>query len=78
MYVIVWFYTPYGYYFIHDPFNYDTHNDIVQPKEHVALTHWKCLLSFCNQFSIVLPTLSTLKAIKSSLKKRETIPMVIL
>ena len=47
-------------YFIHDPFNYDAQYDIIQPKHHVALTHWEFLLSFCDQFSIVPSTLSTL------------------
>ena len=27
-------------YFIHGPFNYDDHDDIIQPNHHVALTHW--------------------------------------
>ena len=45
--------------FLRSPFNYDAHDDIVQPKQHVVLTHWEFLLSFCNQFSIVPPTLST-------------------
>ena len=52
-------------YFIHGHFNYDAHDDIVQPNQHVALIHWECLLSFCNQFSIVPPTLSTLIVSKS-------------
>ena len=27
--------------FIHGVFNYDAHDDIIQPKHYVALTHWK-------------------------------------
>ena len=57
--------------FIHSPFNYDTRDEIIQRDQHVALTHWKCLLSFSNQFSIVSPTLSTLTVSKSFLKKRK-------
>ena len=57
-------------YFIHGPFNYDDHDDIIQPNHHVALTHWEFLFSFCNRFSIVPSTLSTLTVRKSSLKKR--------
>ena len=41
------------------PGKYTNHDDIVQPKQDVSLTHWEFLLSFCNQFSIVPSTLST-------------------
>ena len=58
-------------YLIHEPFNYDAHTDIIQPKQHVALTHWEFLLSFCCQFSIVPPTLSTLIVCESSTVKRK-------
>ena len=58
-------------YFIHGPFNYDAHTDVIQSKQHVALTHWEFLLSFCCQFSIVPPTLSTLTVCKSSTAKRK-------
>ena len=47
--------------FIHGPFNYDAHTDIIKTKQHGVLTHWEFLISFCNQFSIVPPILSTLK-----------------
>ena len=57
--------------FIHGPFNYDTHDDIIKPNKYVTLTHRKFLLSFCNQFSIVISTLSTLIVRKYSLKKRK-------
>ena len=33
-------------YFIHGPFNYDAHDDTIQPNQHVALNHWKVLLYF--------------------------------
>ena len=58
-------------YFIHGPFNYDAYGDIIQPNQNVALTHWEFLFYFCNQFSIVPPTLSTLIVNKSSRKKRK-------
>ena len=45
-------------YFIHDPFNYDTHDDIIKPNPHVVLTHWEFFLYFCTRVSIVPPTLS--------------------
>ena len=35
-------------YFIHGPFNYDAHDDIVQSNQNVALTRWEFLFSFCN------------------------------
>ena len=35
-------------YFIHGPFKYDDHDDIIQAKKYVALTHWEFLLPFCN------------------------------
>ena len=47
-------------YFIHGPFNFDAHDNIIQPDQHVALTHWEFLFSFCTQFSIVPSILSTL------------------
>ena len=58
-------------YFIHGPFNYDAHTDVIQPKQHVALTHWEFLLSFCSQFSIVPPTLSILTVCKLSTAKQK-------
>ena len=58
-------------YFIRGPFNYDVHDDIIQPNQNVALTHWEFLFYFCNHFSIVSRTLSTLTVSNSSLKKRK-------
>ena len=58
-------------YFIHGLFNYDAHDDIIKSNQNVSLTHWEFLFYFCNQFSIVPPTLSTLMVNKSSLKKRK-------
>ena len=58
-------------YFIYGPFFYDAHDDIIQPKQHIILTHWEFPLSFFNQFSIVPSILSTLIVRKSSLKKRK-------
>ena len=57
-------------YFIHGPFNFEAHDDIMQPNQHVALTHWKLLFSFCTQFSIVPSILSILIVGKYSLRKR--------
>ena len=57
-------------YFMHGPFNYDVHEDIIKPKQHMALNNWELLHSFCNQFSIVPPTLSTLPVSKPSLNNR--------
>ena len=58
-------------YFAHGSFNYDIRDDIIQPKKHVVLTHWKFLFYFCNQFSIVPPILFTLTVNLISLKKRK-------
>ena len=58
-------------YFIHGPFNYDAHTDIIQSKQHVTLIHWEFLLSFCSQFSIIPPALSTLICCKLSTEKRK-------
>ena len=33
-------------YFIHGSFNYDSHNFIIQPKQHVAITHWDLFYFF--------------------------------
>ena len=52
-------------YFIHGPFHFDAHDDIIQPSQNVALTHWELLFSCCDQSSIVFPTLSTLIVSKS-------------
>ena len=57
-------------YFIHGSFNYDDHEDIIQPKQYMTLSRWKFLLYFCNQVSITPPTLSTLTVRKKSQKKR--------
>ena len=58
-------------YFIHGSFNYDAHTDTIQPKRHIALTHWEFFLFFCCQFGIVPPMLSTLTVNKSSTAKRK-------
>ena len=47
-------------YFIHGPFNYDAHTNVIQPNQYVALTHREFLFSFCCQFSVVPPMVSTL------------------
>ena len=57
-------------YFICCSFNYDVHDDIIKPKQHIALSRLEFLLSFCNQLSIVTFTLFTLTVRKSSLKQR--------
>ena len=58
-------------YFIHGTFDYDVHTDVIQTKQHATLTHWEFVFSFCSQFSIVPPTLSTLTVCKSSMAKRK-------
>ena len=58
-------------YFIHGPFNFDAHDDIIQPNQHVVLTHWEILFYFYNQFRLFPRTLSTLTVNKYSLKKRK-------
>ena len=58
-------------YFIHGPFNFDAHDDNIQPHQNVTLTNWEFFFSFCNQFSIVPQTLSTLTVRKPFLKKRK-------
>ena len=46
--------------FLHRPFNFDARSDVVKPKQYIALTYWKFLLTRCSILSIVPPILSTL------------------
>ena len=55
--------------YLHGPFNFDSHSDVITAKHHIALTHWEFLLTICHSFSIVPLILSTLIAIKGSTKK---------
>ena len=57
-------------YFVYGSFNYGAHGDTIKPKQHVVLNHREFLLSFCKQFSIVSPTLSTL-TIRNIYRKKE-------
>ena len=41
-------------YFIHGPFNYDAHTDVIQTEQHIALTHWECLLFFSADLVLAL------------------------
>ena len=41
--------------YLHGPFNFDSHSDVITAKQHVALTHWEYLLTICNTFGIVSP-----------------------
>ena len=60
--------------YLHDPFNFDSHFDVITAKQHIALTHWEFLLTICHSFSIVPPILSTLADVKGSTKKRKRCP----
>ena len=57
--------------YLHGPFNFDSHSDIITAKQHFALTHWEYLLIVCNTLGIVSPILSTLTDSKASIKKRK-------
>ena len=57
--------------YLHGPFNFDSHSDVIITKYHITLTHWEYLLTICHAFSIVPPILSTLTTVKSSTKKRK-------
>ena len=41
-------------YFIHEPFNYNTHNNIIQLKQYVALTHWNFYFLFAANLVLYL------------------------
>ena len=57
--------------YLHDPFNFDSHSDVITPNQHVALTHWESLFTLCNTLGTVPPILSTLTDVKVSAKKRK-------
>ena len=57
--------------YLHEPFNFESHSDIISVKQHVALTHWEYLLTICNKLSVVSPILSTLTQAKVAHKKRK-------
>ena len=57
--------------FLHGPFNFDSHSDVITPNQHVALTHWEYLFTLCNTLGIVSPILSTLTAVKPSAKRQK-------
>ena len=57
--------------YLHEPFNFESHSDIISSKQHVALTHWEYLLTICNKLSVVSPILSTLTQAKVARKKRK-------
>ena len=42
-------------YFAHGSFNYDVRDDIIQPKKHVILTHWKFLFFSVTNLVSFLP-----------------------
>ena len=50
--------------FIHGPFNFDSHSDVISAKQFAALRHWEFLLTSCIALIIVPPTISTLTATK--------------
>ena len=57
-------------FFLHGPFNFDSHTDIVSAKQFIALHHWEFLLTSCIEFGIVPPTISTLTTTKTKRKKK--------
>ena len=57
--------------YLHGPFNFEPHSDIISAKQHVALTYWEYLLSICNKLSVVSPILSTFTKVKVARKKRK-------
>ena len=60
--------------YLHGPFNFDSHSDVITAKQHIALPHWDFLLTIFRSFSIVPPILSTLTTVKGSTKKRKRRP----
>ena len=42
--------------FIHGPFTFDSHTDIMSAKKIIALQHWEFLLTTCIELGIVSPT----------------------
>ena len=57
--------------YLHGPFNFETHSDIISAKQHVALIHWEYPLTICNQLSVVPVIISTLTKMKVTRKKRK-------
>ena len=65
--------------FIYDPFNFESHSDIVFSKIYIVLCHWKFLLVPCNGLCIVLPIISSLTDTKPNKKRGESnISLIIL
>ena len=60
--------------YLHGPFNFDSHSDVITAKKHIALLYWEFLLTIYRSFSIVPTILSTLTAVRSSTKKRKRHP----
>ena len=58
--------------YLHYPFNFDPHSNVITTNQHVALTHWEYLFIVCNTIGIVSPILYTLTDVKSSTKKRKS------
>ena len=58
--------------YLHGPFNYNSHSDVIKTNQHVALTHWEDLFTICNTLGIVSPVLFTLTDMKPSTKKRKS------
>ena len=55
--------------YLHGPFNVDSRLDVIIAKIFIALRHWEYTLTICDTFSIVPPILSTLTAVKASVKR---------
>ena len=56
--------------FIHEPFNFDSHSDVISAKQFVALCHWEYLLTYFITLGIVPPTISTLTSTKPRNRKK--------
>ena len=54
--------------YLHSPFNFYSHSDVIIAKQHIALKYWEYILTVCHIFSIVPPILSTLTDVKGSNK----------
>ena len=57
--------------YLHGPFKFDSHSDVITTKQHVVLTHWDYLVTVYNTLGIVYPILSTLTDVKASTKERK-------
>ena len=45
---------------IHEPFNFDSHSDIISVKHYIAFHHWELSLTSCNKLGITPPSFPAL------------------